>query len=231
MEIKIYADGSDPEEMVSVIDTVSGFTTNPTLMRKAGIVDYEAFARKVLRLIPNHPISFEVFADEIPEMERQAKRLASYGENVYVKIPITNTKGVSTGALISRLLSQGIKVNVTAVFTIGQIAEVCEHLYYSTPAILSIFAGRIADTGIDPKRTVKQALELVPSNVEVLWASCREVYNIYEAEAVGCHIVTVPNNLIKKLSLFGKSLEEFSVETVKMFYDDAQSSGFTLGNE
>ena len=228
MQIKIYADGSDLDEMVQALDVVSGFTTNPTLMRKAGITDYKAFAKEALRRIPDHPISFEVFADDIKEMEIQAEKLAALGDNVYVKIPITTTTGKSTKGLISRLLCRQIKINITAILTIQQIREVSPFLDYQTPAILSIFAGRIADTGVDPKLTVKEALDLVPRNVEVLWASCREVYNIYEAAAIGCHIITVPNNLLGKLPLFGKDLEEFSVETVKMFYNDAQSSGFTL---
>lgn len=228
MGIKIYADGSEPDEMVAVRETVSGFTTNPTLMRKAGVVDYEAFAREMLRRITDVPISFEVIADDLGQMETQAKKLASFGENVYVKIPVTNTTGDTTAGLIHRLLGDGIKVNVTAVFSYEQIAKVCQYLSSSTPAILSIFAGRIADTGRDPKPYVRRAIEIAPENTEVLWASCREVYNVYEAEALGCHIITVPNNLIKKLSLRHKRLDQYSLETVQMFYDDAQSSGLTL---
>lgn len=229
--MKIYADGAEPDQMIQALHTgiVSGFTTNPTLMRKAGVVDYEAFAREMLRRIPNHPISFEVIADDLSEMERQAKKLASFGENVYVKIPITNTKGKSTCTLIGKLLSQGVKVNVTAVFTCEQIAAAFECLAYSTPAILSIFAGRIADTGRDPKEFIRYAKTFftVP-NVEILWASCREVFNIYEASLLGCDIITVPNDILKKLSLRDRNLTDFSLETVKMFYDDAQSSGLTL---
>ena len=228
MAIKIYADGSNPAEMVSVLDIVSGFTTNPSLMRSAGITDYEQFAKQILHQIPHHPISFEVFADEIPEMERQALKLASFGDNVYVKIPITNTNGIKTHELIKQLLNQQIKVNVTAVFSTEQIHEVLPFMNSETDAILSIFAGRIADTGIDPKPIIKEALDLATPNVQILWASCREVYNVYEAENVGCHIITVSNNLIQKLPLRHKDLEEYSLETVKMFYDDAQSSKFVL---
>ena len=228
MAIKIYADGSNPAEMVSVLDIVSGFTTNPSLMRSAGITDYEQFAKQILHQIPHHPISFEVFADEIPEMERQALKLASFGDNVYVKIPITNTNGIKTHELIKSLLDRHIKINITAVFSIKQIHAVLPFMNSETDAILSIFAGRIADTGIDPKPIIKEALDLTTPNVQILWASCREVYNVYEAENVGCHIITVSNNLIQKLPLRHKDLEEYSLETVKMFYDDAQSSKFIL---
>jgi len=228
--MKIYADGSDPDEMVALTEnrTISGFTTNPTLMRKAGITDYEQFAKQVLQRIPHHPISFEVFADDHSEMERQAHKLASFGDNVFVKIPITNTKGETTTHLIKRLLDSGIKVNVTAVLSSRQINEVTHFLASETRAILSVFAGRIADSGVDPKPLIKEALGLAAPNVEVLWASCREIYNVYEADSIGCHIITVPNNLIPKLALRDKDLDEFSLETVKMFYDDAESSGFVL---
>lgn len=228
MAIKIYADGSNPAEMVSVLDIVSGFTTNPSLMHNAGITDYEQFVKQILHQIPHHPISFEVFADEIPEMKRQALKLASFGDNVYVKIPITNTNGIKTYELIKQLLNQQIKINVTAVFSTEQIHEVLPFMNSKTDAILSIFAGRIADTGIDPKPIIKTALDLATPNVQILWASCREVYNVYEAESVGCHIITISNSLIQKLSLRHKNLEKYSLETVKMFYDDAQSSKFVL---
>jgi transaldolase len=233
--IKIYADGSDPEEMIAAHKddisagiVISGFTTNPTLMRKSGITNYEQFARQVLQQIPDYPISFEVFADEFPEMERQALKLASLGDNVFVKIPITNTKGEKSHRLIRSLLDQQIKINVTAVFNTGQIHEVLPFIDSETSAVLSIFAGRIADTGRDPKPIVKEALNLATPNMQVLWASCREIYNVYEAANIGCHIITVPNNLLKKLSLRNKDLDDYSLETVKMFYDDAQSSKFIL---
>ena len=226
--IKIYADGSDLAKMIQSRNVVSGFTTNPTLMRKAGITNYENFAKTILQQISDVPISFEVIADEIQEMERQAQKLASFGNNVYVKIPITNTAGVSTNQLIKSLLNQHIKVNVTAVLTIDQIRDILKYMYDSTQAILSIFAGRIADTGVDPKPIIKEALELASPNVEILWASCREIYNVYEAKAIGCHIITVPYDLIDKLSLHNKDLTAYSLETVNMFYNDAKNSGLVL---
>lgn len=228
MNIQIYADGSDPDEMVKAIGTVSGFTTNPTLMREAGITNYEEFARDILQRIPDLPISFEVFSDDLFEMGRQARKLAGFGDNVYVKIPITNTYGISTIKLIDGLLNDGIKVNVTAVLTIEQISIVLSLINNTTDAILSIFAGRIADTGVDPKPMIKKAITDAPSNVKILWASCREIYNVYEADQIGCHIITVPNNLIGKLSLYNKNLNDYSIETIKMFYNDAKSCGFTL---
>ena len=228
MSIQIYADGSDPDEMVKAVRSVSGFTTNPSLMRAAGITNYEEFVKDILLRIPNLPISFEVFSDDLQEMERQAYKLAEFGDNVYVKVPICNTLGVSTAELIQKLLCNKVKVNVTAVFTYPQIKAVIPFMVSSTEAILSIFAGRIADTGINPSKTISLAISVVPPNVKVLWASCREVYNVYEADQIGCHIITVPNNIISKLSLRDKDLEDYSIETVKMFYDDAKSCGFTL---
>jgi len=228
MNISIYADSSDPNEMINVPNIISGFTTNPTLMRKAGITDYEQFARQILQKIPNLPISFEVFADEMFEMELQALKLASFGDNVFVKIPITNTRGETTKNLIKRLLQQQIKVNVTAVFSINQIGDILPYMDSSTNAILSIFAGRIADTGTDPKPIIKEAINLATPNVQILWASCREVYNIYEANNVGCDIITVSSDILKKYIAQHKDLEQYSLETVKMFHDDAQKSKFTL---
>ena len=228
MSIQIYADGSDPDEMVKAVRSVSGFTTNPSLMRAAGTTNYEEFVKDILLRIPNLPISFEVFSDDLQEMERQAYKLAEFGDNVYVKVPICNTLGVSTAELIQKLLCNKVKVNVTAVFTYPQIKAVIPFMVSSTEAILSIFAGRIADTGINPSKTISWAISVVPPNVKVLWASCREVYNVYEADQIGCHIITVPNNIISKLSLRDKDLEDYSLETVKMFYDDAKSCGFTL---
>ena len=228
MNIEIYADGSDFYEMCDALDTVDGFTTNPTLMKAAGVENYEDFARAVLNRITTHPVSFEVFADDEPEMERQARKLAALGENVFVKIPIMNTKGFDMYKLINRLLRDGIKINVTAVFSYEQIIEVTSFMRCDTDAILSVFVGRIADTGRDPKPFIVHALNLAPPNVKVLWASCRETYNIYEAENIGCHIITVPPNLLKKLSLRNKDLEEYSRETVQMFYNDAKASNYTL---
>ena len=231
MKIEIYADGSDFKEIISLYKNnkcVSGFTTNPTLMKKANVSDYLEFVKNVTNQIKDLPISFEVFADEIEEMEQQAKILASFGHNIFVKIPITNTRSESTKYLISNLLKENIKINVTAVFTDNQIDELIPYIDSKTEVILSIFAGRIADTGIDPKPIVKNAIQKVSKNVKVLWASPREVFNIYEADNCGCHIITVTPDLINKLKLQNKNLTEYSLETVKMFYDDAKSSGYKL---
>jgi transaldolase len=235
MKIEIYADGSDFNEMISIYKNnkwVSGFTTNPSLMKKANVTNYKEFVKNVTDKIKDLPISFEVFADEIPEMERQAKILSSYGKNVFVKIPITNTKGEPTKGLIKRLLASNIPVNVTAVFTIDQINSLIPYMVpnmgSNTPSILSIFAGRIADTGVNPKSIVEHALKIMPGNVKILWASCREVYNVYEADQVGCHIVTVTSDLMEKIKLKDKNLTDYSLETVKMFYNDAKSSGYEL---
>jgi transaldolase len=197
-------------------------------MRKANVTDYLGFVKSVTDVIKDLPISFEVFADEIPEMGRQARILSEFGSNIFVKIPVTNTKGESTKELIRTLLDRGIKINVTAVFAVEQIDELVPYMTSNTPAILSIFAGRIADTGVDPKPIVKHSIGVMSSNVKVLWASSREVYNIYEADSVGCHIVTVTPDLITKLKLGGKNLTQYSLETVKMFYDDATKSGYAL---
>ena len=231
MNIEIYADGSDITEMVTTYNTkkfVTGFTTNPSLMRKAKVDDYLDFVKKVTEQIQDLPISFEVFADDLSEMKRQAKILAGFGNNIFVKIPVTNTKGESTKTLILDLLNEGIKINVTAVFTEAQIDELVPYMDSQTEAVLSIFAGRIADTGINPSPIVRHALTKTTKNVKVLWASCREVYNIYEADLIGCHIVTASSDLIAKLSLQGKCLTEYSLETVQMFYDDAAKSKYTL---
>lgn len=231
MKIEIYADGSDLSEMIKTYRSnkwVSGFTTNPSLMRKAKVDNYLHFVKAVTDVITDLPVSFEVFADDLAEMNRQARILASFGKSVYVKIPVTNTKGESTKTLIKKLLDDGIPVNVTAVFTNEQIEELVSYMTGSTPAILSIFAGRIADTGVDPKPIVQYALKIMPSNVKTLWASSREAYNIYEADRIGCHIITVTNDLMSKIKLENKNLTQYSLETVKMFYDDAAASGYTL---
>lgn len=231
MNIEIYADGSDLSEMIGVYKNskwVSGFTTNPSLMRKAKVGDYKEFVKSVTNAIPDLPVSFEVFADEISDMERQARILAAFGNNVFVKIPVTNTKGDSTKTLIKTLLDDGIPVNVTAVFTVEQVDALVPYMTSSTPAILSVFAGRIADTGVDPKPIVAHGVAVMPSNVKTLWASSREAYNIYEAERIGCHIITVTNDLMGKLKLHNKDLTQYSLETVKMFYDDAAASGYVL---
>jgi transaldolase len=226
--MKIYADGSDINEMLKVVDDVDGFTTNPTLMRKAGVKDYEAFVQEVVSKI-ELPVSFEVFADDFGEMERQARKLAAYADNIYVKIPVSNTKGEPSYDLINTLAEDGIKQNVTAIFTLSQIDNVIKALGSATPSIISIFAGRIADTGVDPVLTMQYALDRALPNQQILWASCREIFNIYEAEAIGCHIITVPPDMISKASALAlKDLSLFSRETVQMFYDDATASGYIL---
>jgi transaldolase len=230
--IAIYADGADVREMVAARDagTVKGFTTNPTLMRKVGITDYAAFAKEALAATGDMPISFEVFADEFDEMERQAKLIATWGEPVFVKIPITNTKGESSIPLIQRLSAAGVKLNITAILTLEQVREVVDALDPETPAIVSVFAGRIADTGVDPVPLMKEAAAICAAKpkAELLWASPRELLNIFQAEEVGCHIITVTPELLKKLSMVGKPLDELSLDTVKMFYNDATAAGFKL---
>jgi transaldolase len=232
LKIKIFADGADKKGMVEMYQRpfIKGFTTNPTLMRKAGISDYAAFAKDVLSAIPDRPISFEVFSDELGEMERQAREIASWGDNVNVKIPVTNTRRESTASLAKRLSADGIKLNVTAVFELDQVREIVANLSPSTPAYISVFAGRIADTGRDPMPHMAAALEIVHQlpKAELIWASPREVLNVYQAAAVGCDIITVTNDVLAKLAFRNKDLGEFSLETVKMFRDDAVKAGFTL---
>ena len=232
LKIKIFADGADLEsiKILNKKNYIKGFTTNPSLMKKAGIKDYKDFAIKLLSEIKDKPISFEVFSDDIAEMEKQAEEIASWGENVNVKIPITNTKKVPTTELIRKLSAKGITCNITAIFTISQMQDVVEVLDKTTPAILSIFAGRIADTGIDPEKIITDSIILAKSKPksEILWASTRENLNIFQAEKVGCHIITVPHDLLKKISNIGKNLEEFSLETVHGFYADALSAGYKI---
>lgn len=231
-KIKIFADGAVLADVAELIDKagVKGFTTNPTLMNKVGIRDYEGFAKKMLTEVRGMPVSLEVFADELPEMERQAKILASWGENVFVKVPVTNTASVPTLPIVTSLSKAGVKLNVTAVFTPEQIDAVVEALTPGVPAIVSVFAGRIADTGRDPCPIMAHALKTCARKpgVEVLWASCREIYNVVQAAEVGCHIVTVPNDMLKKMGMIGKDLTELSLDTVKMFRNDAVASGFKL---
>lgn len=209
---------------------IQGFTTNPTLMRKAGIVDYEAFARDIVGAIPDRPISFEVFADEFDEMERQGEKIATWGDNVYVKIPVTNTRGESSTPLVKRLASRGVKQNVTALMTLRQVEEVAEALAGGPAANISVFAGRVADTGVDPLPLMRQALRIMEpyAQLELIWASPRELLNIVQADEIGCHIITVTGDILSKLPLLGKSLEEYSLDTVKMFRGDAIASGFGL---
>jgi len=231
--IKIFADGASlPSMLESARDPrIAGFTTNPTLMRKAGISDYRAFAREVLAAIRDKPISFEVFADDIPEMRRQARDIASWGDNVYVKIPVTNTKRESTESLVRELATGGVKLNVTAICTLDQVREVSRALTGGAPSVVSVFAGRIADTGRDPIPLMKEALQICRASAptaELLWASPRELLNIVQAAEMGCDIITVTPDLLKKLELVGKDLGDFSLETVQMFHKDAQAAGFKL---
>lgn len=232
MKIKIFADGADKAGMVEMSKNpiISGFTTNPTLMNKAGVKDYKAFALDVLKVITDKPISFEVFSDDFDEMEGQALEIASWASNVYVKIPITNTKGKSSASLVGRLAQQGVKVNVTAMMTLQQVREVLPQLIKGPGGYVSVFAGRVADSGRDPVPAMKEIVGFLKPypNVELIWASPREVLNIIQADQIGCHIITVTNDLIKKMSLFGKDLNEYSLDTVKMFYNDAKAAGYRL---
>ncbi|HEX7155395.1 MAG TPA: transaldolase [Thermoanaerobaculia bacterium] len=232
LKIHLYSDGADVRDMKAAVEKglVKGFTTNPTLMRKCGITDYEAFAREALAAVSGMPISFEVFADEFDEMERQAKLIATWGEAVYVKIPITNTKGESSVPLIRRLSAAGVKLNITAILTLDQVRAVRDALDPNTGAIVSVFAGRIADTGRDPMPIMRQALEIlrVRPRAELLWASPRELLNIIQADECGCHIITATPDILKKLAMVGMPLDELSLDTVKMFYDDATAAGFKL---
>ena len=230
--IKIFADGADKAGMLSMYKNprIDGFTTNPTLMRKAGITDYIGFAKEILQTIDDKPVSFEVFADEFEEMERQAREIATWGSNVYVKIPVTNTKKLSSASLIKKLSAEGVQLNITAILSLEQVSEVADALKNGSSSFVSVFAGRIADTGVDPVPLMKRALEILKpvSNAELLWASPREVLNVYQAESIGCHIITATNDILNKLDLKGKDLEEYSLETVQMFFDDAQQAGYRL---
>lgn len=232
LKIAVYADGANAADMEKQYKEgfVRGFTTNPTLMAKAGIKDYEAFARSVLSVIKDLPISFEVFADEFDEMERQAEKIGTWGHNVNIKIPITNTKKQSALPLIRKLLDKNLKLNVTAIMTDDQISGLREVMKPNDDVIVSVFAGRIADTGLDPMPIMRRTVEMYKDlpKAKILWASPREVLNIYQAEATGCHVITVTDDLLKKLALRGKDLEEYSLETVKMFYNDATKAGFRL---
>lgn len=232
LEIKIFADGADIPGILEMAAKpyIQGFTTNPTLMRKAGVTDYKTFAIEVLKAIPDRPVSFEVLADDLDEMERQAIEIASWGSNVNVKIPITTTGGESSATLVGRLSARGVTVNVTAMFTLDQVREILAVLAPDAPAILSIFAGRIADTARDPIPLMKEAVQLASSHakVDILWASPRELLNIFQADDAGCHIITVTNDTLNKLVTVGKDLERFSRETVEMFRRDAVAAGFTI---
>ena len=232
LKVEIFADGADREGMLEMYAKpyIRGFTTNPTLMRKAGVTDYQAFARYIVRAIPDRPISFEVFSDEIREMEREAMEIAGWGPQVYVKVPVTNTHREPTYDLVRRLSRRGVKVNVTALMTLAQVREVAAAVAEGALCSVSVFAGRIADTGVDPVPVMAAAVNLLRPcpNAELIWASPRELLNIFQADEIGCHIITVTNDILKKLSLIGYDLEEFSLDTVKMFYNDAEKAGYRL---
>jgi transaldolase len=232
LRIKIFADGADFDGIMKMYANplIKGFTTNPTLMRKAGVADYEAFARKLLAAVPDRPVSLEVFADDFDEMERQALAIGSWGKNVNVKIPVTNTKREFAGPLIRKLSAAGVAVNVTAVMTLDQVRQVTECLAPGTPAIVSVFAGRIADTGVDPVPIMAESVKILKSRpkAELIWASPRELLNIFQADAIGCHIITVTNDVLAKLSLVGKNHDDYSLETVQMFYRDASAAGYSI---
>jgi transaldolase len=232
LRVQVFADGADKASMLELYRQpyIKGFTTNPTLMRKAGITDYQRFAREILENIPDRPISFEVFADEESEMERQARQIAQWASNVYVKIPVTNTRRVPMYKLIHHLSADGIQINATALLALEQVRDVAQALKGGAPSYISVFAGRVADTGRDPVPLMKSALEIMAPepNCQLVWASPRELLNIFQADEIGCHIITVTSDVLKKLSLVGKDLHEYSLETVQMFHKDAAHSGFKL---
>lgn len=232
LRIKLFADGADLPTMRELArhPLIKGFTTNPTLMRKAGVCEYDDFAQQVVAAIPDRPVSFEVFSDDFEEMEQQALQIASWGPHVYVKIPVTNTRGHSSGPVIRRLSAGGVKVNVTALLTLDQVREVTECLSDGAPSCVSVFAGRIADTGRDPVPLMTEALLILRARprAELIWASPRELLNIVQADAIGCHIITATADLLAKLPLLGKDLLAFSLETVQMFHRDARTAGFTI---
>jgi transaldolase len=234
LKIKIFADGADKAGMLEMYRNplIAGFTTNPTLMRKAGISDFEAFARDILESIPDRPISFEVFSDDFAEMERQARSIAAWGPNVYVKIPVTDTKGASAAPVIATLAADGIQLNVTALLTVEQVRFVAAALAGGAPSYISVFAGRIADAGVDPLPIVRESLAIMAphKHLELIWASPRELLNIVQADAAGAHIITVTNDLLAKLPTLGKDLAQFSLETVQMFHRDATAAGFELSS-
>jgi len=232
LKVKIFADGANKADILDLYAKpyIKGFTTNPTLMRKAGITDYRAFARDILRHVPDRPFSFEVFSDEFDEMEAQAREIATWGSHVYVKVPVTNTRGESACPLVRRLTQAGVKLNVTALMTLPQVRQVAKALAGGAPAYISVFAGRVADTGRDPTHLMSLAVKMLRDypNIELIWASPRELLDIFHADAIRCHIITVTHDLLKKLDLVGKDLDEFSLDTVKMFRRDAVAAGFRL---
>jgi transaldolase len=230
--VKIFADGADLAGLLALARQpyIAGFTTNPTLMHKAGIRDYRGFAREVLGEIRDRPISFEVFDDEFAGMDRQAREIATWGPNVYVKIPVTNTRREPAYDLIRRLSADGVKINVTAVMTLDQVRRVVAAVQGGAPSCVSVFAGRIADTGRDPVPLMQEAVGILHAEprAELIWASPRELLNVFQADAIGCHIITVTHDILKKLDFVGRDLDDFSLETVRMFHDDAQRAGFTI---
>lgn len=232
LSIKIFADGADLKsiEELNKNPLIKGFTTNPTLMRKSNVKDYRPFAMDVISIIKGRPVSFEVFSDDFEIMEKQALQIASWGENVYVKIPITNTRGEDAGPLVRRLTKAGVKVNVTALTTTKQVEHIVNYLADDTPSCVSVFAGRVADTGRDPIPIMAESIQLLHKRpfAELIWASPRELLNIFQGESVGCHIITVTNDLLAKIPIIGKDLSEYSMETVQMFYRDAVQAGFNI---
>lgn len=232
LTVKLFADGAERTEMLRLYANplIQGFTTNPTLMRKAGISDYEVFARDILTAIPDRPVSFEVFSDDFMEMERQAHKIASWGGRVYVKIPVTNTRGESAAPLIRRLARAGIRLNVTALLTLKQVCEVSAALRDCPSAFVSVFAGRIADTGCDPVPIMAEAVRVLQTypQLQLIWASPRELLNIFQADEIGCQVITATTDILKKLPLVGKDLSAYSLDTVKMFHDDAASAGYSV---
>jgi transaldolase len=232
LSVKIFADGADLDGILALAqdERIAGFTTNPTLMWKAGLTDYQDFAQRLLERITTHPISFEVFADDAEEMRRQAKLIASWGDNVYVKIPVTTTSGESMAPLVRELSEGGVKVNVTALFTTAQVELITAAVKDGAPSYISVFAGRIADAGVDPLPIMARSVDIMVDapQSELIWASPREILNVVQADQVGCHIITITHDLLGKLSSIGKDLDQFSLETVQMFHRDAVSAGFTL---
>jgi len=232
LNVKLFADGAEKAGMLEMYAKpyIKGFTTNPTLMHKAGLTDYRGFALSIVQAIPDRDISFEVFSDEFEEMERQAREIARWGENVYVKIPVTNTRRDPAYDLVRRLSHDGVKLNITAILTLEQVGCVVEAVTGGAPACISVFAGRIADTGRDPVPLMTRAVEILrpAPNAELIWASPRELLNIFQADEIGCHIITVTNDILKKLALVGKDLSDYSLDTVKMFHEDGRKAGFTL---
>jgi len=232
LNIQIFADGADKAGMIEMYDKsyIKGLTTNPTLMKKVGITDYKVFCKDILKTVTDKPLSFEVFSDDFDEMERQALEISSWGDNVYVKIPITNTQGEACYRLVERLVKHQVKVNVTALMTLEQVQSVVDVLAFDVPSYVSVFAGRMADTGVDPVPLMAKAVSILKTKpaAELIWASPRELLNIFQADEIGCHVITVTNDILKKLSLVDYDLNEYSLDTVKMFHDDAVSAGFKI---